>query len=68
MKDNFICPPDDDDLDECEDGPSGDEDEGGCGEEPMEDDRARSTLDPEVRVVYTRIINSIVYIITILLW
>lgn len=45
---NICFPDDDDDLDECEDGPSGDEDEGGCAEEPMEDGEARSTLDPEV--------------------
>ncbi|XP_063844493.1 HEAT repeat-containing protein 3-like isoform X1 [Scylla paramamosain] len=46
---NICCPEDDDDddnLDECEDGHS-DEEEGGCME-TMEEDGARTTLNPEV--------------------
>ena len=46
----FLCLPDDDDLDDFEDRPSGDEEEGSCAEEPMEEDGARSTLNPEVKV------------------
>lgn len=45
---NICCPEDEDDWDECEDVPSGDEEEGMCEGEPMEDDASKSTLAPEV--------------------